>query len=150
MVAAVIYEDKLYFASVGDSFAYLFRNRQLVRLNSSHNLINEEHACTIRNESLDPLPGKSIKQGEALTQFLGMRDQGETDYNIKPLKLKPGDVVMLCSDGVAGVLSEACMSECLSYGRPVDMCASLEEEVKKANRKYQDNYTALLVQCRTK
>lgn len=150
VVAAVIYDEKLYFASVGDSYAYLLRNRQLVRLNCSHNLMNEEYACTIRNGSMDPRDGRSTKQGEALTQFLGMRGHSEIDYNRRALKLKHGDVLMICSDGVAGVLSEECISECLSHGLPTDMCMELEKEISKENRKYQDNYTALIVQCRRK
>ena len=149
-VAALIHEKKLHFVSVGDSYAYLFRNRQLVRLNSSHNLLNEEYACTIRNGSLDPEEARNTQQGEALTQFLGMPGQHEIDRNIKALKLKAGDVILICSDGVAGVLSEDCISECLSYGLPMDMCQALEKEIQKANLRYQDNYTALVVQCRIK
>lgn len=150
VVAAVIYGDKLYFASVGDSFAYLLRNRRLVRLNLSHNLLNEGYADTIISGSLDPEPARSIPQKEALTHFLGMGRQDEIDCNIKPIRLRPGDVIMLCSDGVAGVLGEECLSDCLSHGTPADMCASLEGNIRAVNSRYQDNYTALIVQCRMK
>lgn len=148
VVAAVIYDEKLYFASVGDSFAYLLRNRQLVRLNLSHNLLNEAYAYTIMCGSLDPEPARSTPQKEALTQFLGMGQQDEIDCNIKPIRLRPGDVIMLCSDGVAGVLDEQCLTDCLSYGIPADMCSALEENIRDVNNRYQDNYTALIVQCR--
>ena len=148
VVAAVIYDEKLYFASVGDSFAYLLRNHRLVRLNLSHNLLNEGYADTIISGSLDPEPARSIPQKEALTQFLGMGRQDGIDRNIKPIKLLPGDVIMLCSDGVAGVLDEQCLTDCLSHGIPVDMCAALEENIRAVNSRYQDNYTALIVQCR--
>lgn len=148
VVAAVIYGEELYFASVGDSFAYLLRNRQLVRLNLSHNLLNEAYAYTIMCGSLDPEPARSTPQKEALTQFLGMGRQDEIDRNIKPIKLFPGDVIMLCSDGVAGFLDEACITDCLSHGMPEDMCAALEESIKAVNSRFQDNYTALIVQCK--
>ena len=148
VVTAVIYDEKLYFTSVGDSYIFLMRNRQLVRLNRSQNIQNEMYLETLSDGSTDPSIANSVQQKEALTQFLGMDGLEEADSLVKPLDLLPGDVLLLCSDGVAGYVDETCIAECLSFGVPIDMATALDREIRLADRKYQDNYTALIVQCR--
>ena len=148
VLAALIYNEKLYFTSVGDSYFFLLHNRQLTRLNRSQNLLNAERRAAIRSGVLDPHGPDRNPDKEAITHFIGMPGLDETDSLRCPLPLAPGDVLLLCSDGVGGVLSGACIEDCLSFGVPTDMCAALETEIKRANLRYQDNYTALVIQCR--
>ena len=102
----------------------------------------------IYDGNLDPSAGANAAQKEAVTHFLGLDGLDETDSFRCPLKLVPGDVILLCSDGVGGVLTYPVMEKCLSHGVPADMCAALEAAVRARNLQYQDNYTALVIQCR--
>ena len=148
VVAGVILDEKLFFSSVGDSYIFLLRDHRLFRLNRSHNVFSRDNLDAIFDGVLDPHAAFENPEKEAITQFLGMPELEETDSLIRPLPLMPGDVLMFCSDGIGGTLSVPCIENCLKYARPVDMCSALEEEINKINLRYQDNYTALIVQCR--
>ena len=148
LVAAFVFHGKLYFVSVGDSYLFLLRNRRLFRLNRSHNVLNRDWLEALEAGQSDPLPALRNPEREAITQFLGMGGLDEMDGFRRPLTLEAGDVLLLCSDGVGGVLSEDCLGSCLSHGTPEDMAQALEEEIRNINLKYQDNYTALIIQCR--
>ena len=148
VVVGLIYKQKLYFTSVGDSYIFLLHNHTLVRLNRSQNVMNRDLQDDILGGRLQPEIARRNPEKDAITQFLGMPALDEGDFLRRPLPLSAGDVLLLCSDGVGGVLDRACLEECLRHGHPTDMCAAIEAQVKKANLKYQDNYTALVVQCR--
>lgn len=147
VVACMFYEEQLWFASVGDSFLWLLRDGELLRLNREHNVMTERWAETIRRGGMDPEPGREDPEKAALTQFLGMDLVDDVDFLRRPMKLHDGDVLLLCSDGVGGVLTEETVRACLSNGVPEEMCAALERAVMLANNPYQDNFTALVIQC---
>ncbi len=147
VVACIFYEEQLWFASVGDSFLYLLRDGQLLRLNREHNVLHERYLETIRSGSMDPEPARADWEKSALSQFLGMDVLDDVDYLRRPLKLHDGDRFLLCSDGVAGVLSEAALQSYMEKGTPADACAAMEKAILMENRQYQDNFTALVVQC---
>ncbi len=147
VVTCVFYEEELYFASVGDSFGFLFREGQLLQLNREHNVRTEDYLEILRSGSVDPERAREDPEGPALTGFLGMENLREVDEFLKPMRLHDGDLILLCSDGVAGVLSEDILKSCLGKRTPEEMCIALEEAVKSENRRYQDNYTALIIQC---
>ena len=147
LVACLIYEEQLYYASVGDSYLYLLRDGELLRMNRPHNVRQDLWLESIHCDSMDPEPACANKEADALTQFLGMEDIEDVDYLHRPLTLREGDLFLLCSDGVAGVLTEAEISACLQGDTPDQMCSKLEQAVLAQNRKYQDNYTALIIRC---
>ena len=148
VVTGLIVKERLYCSSVGDSYIFLLHDRRLFRLNRSQNVLNRDWLETIREGELDPDTAKRNPEKDAITQFLGMDELDEIDYFRRPLKLTAGDVLLFCSDGVGGVLSPASLTDCLSYGSPEDMVRSMELGIKTCNLSYQDNYTALVVQCR--
>lgn len=148
VVACVIYQERLYFASVGDSYLYLKRNGQLFRLNRPQNVLYEAYLQSIRAGTMDPNAADRNCEKAALTRFLGMEALEDIDLLRRPLPLLPGDVLLLCSDGVAGTMTDTQVLDCLARPAPKDMCAALEQLLKQrpADR-YQDNYTALVIQC---
>lgn len=147
MVACVFYEEQLYYSSVGDSFLYLLRDGQLLRLNRAHNVLQARWLAAVRSGSMDPEPARTGGEADALTQFLGMGGLEDVDYLRRPLRLHDGDLFLLCSDGVAGVLTEETIAACLREGTPEQMCAGLEQAILLENRRFQDNYTALVIRC---
>ncbi|MGN0498274.1 MAG: PP2C family protein-serine/threonine phosphatase [Acutalibacteraceae bacterium] len=146
-VICLFYNEKLYFANIGDSYLMLKRNGQIYHLNRKHTVFRRDCAALIRNGKMDPSELRLDPERDALTQFLGMDEIGDIDCFKKPLKLENSDIVMLCSDGVGGVLSEEEINCCLNKSCPEAMCTALEQSVIAKGRQHQDNYTALIIQC---
>lgn len=148
-VVCLIYRERLYFASVGDSYLYLKRNSLLFRLNRPQNILHDLYLEAIRGGTMDPSMVRQDPESAALTQFLGIDVLEDVDFLLKPLPLMPGDILLLCSDGVAGGLKEDQIINCLAMPTPQEMCTALEQAVKQASAgQYQDNYTALIIQCK--
>lgn len=146
-VVGIIYKEMLYYVSVGDSFLYLKRGNELYRLNKEHNMCNQLYLEGIREGNLDPTPARSNRESAALTGFLGMMGLTEVDGLKKPYKLRENDVILACSDGVGGVLSEQETLNALQMYTPDEMCQAIEKGIVIHNKSNQDNYTALVINC---
>lgn len=147
VVMGILYQDRLYYASVGDSFLYLLREGNLLRLNAEQNLLHQKYLESVQEGSMDPLPLQDLPNGAALTGFLGMPGLDEVDCSVLPLPIDVGDVLLACSDGVGGVLSPEEIAEALQMPTAEEMCASLEARIVSYNRPHQDNYTAIVIKC---
>ncbi len=147
VVAGIIFRDRLYYASVGDSFLYLFRDDCLYRLNREQNLCHQNYMEEIRSGSADPSDYQEEREAGALTGFLGMRGLDDVDSSIRPLPLKSGDVLLACSDGIGGVLTEEDVKAALSEKSEGEICERIEAFILDYCRKNQDNYTAVVIRC---
>ncbi len=147
LIACIFFKEQLYWASVGDSFLYLLREGGLYRLNQEHNYRTQLYLEAVRDGQLDPSQANADPDGHRLSRFLGMDGLEELDRSVRPMPLQDGDVLLLCSDGVGGVLSEDAVRACLETRNPSLACAKLDEMVRAAARRSQDNYTALVVSC---
>ena len=147
VVAGIVYDEKLYYASVGDSFLYLKRGVGLYRLNREHNLRNQMYLESIRLGTMNPQEGREASEAAALTQFLGMTGFDDVDCSVRPLPLKEGDVLLACSDGVGGVMDEDEIKNSLSLMSVQAMCGQIEQKIAAHAKTNQDNYTALIVKC---
>jgi PPM family protein phosphatase len=88
-------------AHVGDSRAYRLRNGRLDQLTQDHTWVNEQVvAGFLSKEQARSHPLKNV-----VTRALG----GESDVlvDVRELEVRPGDVYLLCSDGLTGMLSDA-------------------------------------------
>lgn len=146
-VVCLFFNERLYWASVGDSCIYLKRGHGLYRLNQDQNRRANLYLEAIREGRLDSSEADADPDGHRLSQFLGKDELDEVDASLRPLELVSGDTLLLCSDGVGGVLSEDELLACLEESSPALACARMEEHIQAANRKHQDNYTALVVMC---
>lgn len=147
LVCALIFQETLHWISIGDSFIYLKRGPCLYRLNREQNLRTQSYLELIRSGNLDPSEANEDPDGPRLSEFLGHEALTDVDQSLRPLPLENGDRLLLCSDGVAGGLSEATISACLESETPAAACSRLEKEIKSLEWVHQDNYTALVVQC---
>lgn len=147
LVGALIFQECLHWISVGDSFIYLKRGHGLYRLNREQNLRAQTYLELIRSGSLDHTEADEDPDGSRLSEFLGRETVTDIDRSLRPLPLENGDQLLLCSDGVAGGLSEAAILACLEAETPTAACNRLEEEIRSLEWVHQDNYTALVVQC---
>jgi PPM family protein phosphatase len=99
--AAIVLPGTLTVAQVGDSRAYLLRDGRLWSLTKDQSLANELLARGV----LTPDQMGSFSHRNVLLQALGVKTAVEpviSQYN-----LKPGDRVLLCSDGLHGLISDA-------------------------------------------
>lgn len=147
VAACIFYKEELYFASVGDSSLYLKRNDQIFKLNQEHNIKSKRYLEQIRSGIWLPQEAKEDPEAATLTRFVGMKGLDAIDSTRRPLPLQNKDVILLCTDGVAGVLDEEKIGLCLSKESPVCICDVLEKEILKKAELYQDNYTALIIAC---
>lgn len=147
LAGGVIYRDRLYYVSVGDSALYLRRGKNLYRLNHEQNLCHEIYLDCIRKGIVDPAQGRGDPESAALTGFLGMRGLYAIDASVRPLPIQGSDVLLACSDGVSGVLSEEEICASLDGDDPARMCRELEDRIVEHRNPYQDNYTAVVVKC---
>ena len=146
-IACVLFQDLLWFASVGDSPLYLLRDQQLNRLNREHTVCTQRYEEALLSGSTDPSAGRNDSQSYAVTSFLGQEELEQVDSVLRPFPLQQGDVVLLCTDGVSGTLSEETLLDSLQQETPEYSCIAMEQEIRKQNKPGQDNYTALVIRC---
>jgi len=91
----------LYIAHVGDSRAYLFRDHSLKPLTSDHSWVNEQ----IKRGIITPEIAKNHPYRNVITQALGS-GQGVA-IDVTQLKHCPGDILLLCSDGLNSMVDNA-------------------------------------------
>ena len=100
IVSAFVSNNKIYMANIGDSRAYLFKNNQLFQLTKDHSLVQEKLNLGI----YDGEAAKKDKQKNVLVRTVGFEEKVEPD--IYQFKYQSGDVIMLCSDGLHGKVSD--------------------------------------------
>ena len=147
VVTGILYQGKLYYASVGDSYFYLLRGGHLYRINAEHNLTQDRFLDAIRDDDFDPDNYRDLPEATALTEFLGMIGIDRVDAFVKPLNMYDGDILLACSDGVGGVLSEEELTESLSLSDVNDMSRSIENKIVARQKPHQDNFTGVVVKC---
>lgn len=142
LVMALVLGDELFHLSAGDSRLYLSRGRGLVQLNREQSYGVKLDLMLVKGI----LPASELAshpQRRALTTYVGMGDLEGVDRNTIPLRLQPGDQLLLLSDGVFGTLSEEEICACLTED-PERSVRALERRVLERNRPGQDNFTALI------
>ena len=73
-----------------------------------------------------------------------MGELKEADLNLRPWILEPEDVLLLCSDGISGVLTPPELMEAMKL-EPQEGCRLLESMVLEKQIQFQDNYTAIVI-----
>ena len=125
LVATIVSEGQAWVANVGDSRAYLIRNDQIRRLTEDHSWVAEQvKAGRMTEEEAATSPRRNI-----ITRCLGSQETLNVDL-LPPLSLQPDDVVVLCSDGLTGVVSEAEIATACTEYSPATVA---EELVDLAN-----------------
>lgn len=103
LTAAIVQGDRLVTAHVGDSRAYLLRaGEPISQLTTDHTLVER----LVREGRLSRDEVAAHPQRNVITRAIGNEPQVTVDA-LPPLKLEPGDVVLLCSDGLTGPLDDA-------------------------------------------
>lgn len=147
LIACHFYQEQLLYASVGDSSLFLCRDGLLTQLNEPQTLRQEKLRAMLRRGQCDPSDLSRSKEDAALSSYVGMGSQMEIDGFHRRFQLRNGDVLLLCSDGVSGVLSEDQLLSCMQAGTAEEICQALDMLIRRKAYRSQDNYTALVVRC---
>jgi protein phosphatase len=147
LVAAAVCEARLFWVGVGDSRLYLYRgaDRSLTPCTEDHNLARELQA-QVDVGALDPAVVAEHPDRDALTSFLGLAEVPLVDRNRRPLTLHTGDRLLLCSDGVDGVLDRAALAAPLA-GDPQAAADALIAALRASGQTHQDNATVTVLAC---
>ena len=144
VVAVRIFQDSLHWVSVGDSAIYLMRGGGVFQLNQEHTYLNQLYARELEQERIDKSRAEQDEDARRLTAFVGMPQLEQVDYSLRPLPLQAGDRILLCSDGISGVLTVPELKEAMSLP-PEEGCRLLETMVREKALPAQDNYTGVLI-----
>jgi serine/threonine protein phosphatase PrpC len=136
LTAALIGDDEVSFAHVGDSRAYVFRDGDLKRLTSDHSLVEELR----RQGRLTEAQAEEHPQRSIITRALG--PEPEVDVDTMTYPARPGDVFLLCSDGLTTMVPEARIARILERSKSLDSAvARLIHEANEGGGR--DNITAV-------
>jgi PPM family protein phosphatase len=137
LTAAMLDAQHVAVGHVGDSRLYLFRNGELERLTRDHSLVEE----FVRQGKLTPEQAEKHPQRSVITRALGPENSVEVDAF--RVAARAGDIYLLCSDGLSGMVSDADMAEILAAGGSLDQLAQRLIDAANDNGG-RDNITAVL------
>ncbi len=137
LTAAYVDVDGVAIAHVGDSRAYRWRDGELERLTDDHSLVEE----LIRQGKLTAEEAEEHPQRSIITRALGPEPDVQVDTRTAPAR--GGDLFLLCSDGLTGMIGEAGVAEVLGRGGSLrDMVRRLIAAANQAGGR--DNITVVL------
>ncbi len=109
---------EMYITGVGDSRAYLIRNKKIVQLTVDHSLAQ----ALVEAKTISAAEAREHKFRNVLWKYLGSKEVGEgTDVPVVPIQ--PGDRFLLCSDGLHGVVSDEKLCEYVCAQTDMQACA---------------------------
>ena len=142
VVACALRHDQAVVSHVGDSRCYLVRSGHAKQITHDHTWVNEQRKMGLITEA-------EVAQSESrhvLIRSLGPEMFVSPDTTA--LTIQPGDVLVLCSDGVHDELPEATLASIVSQTKPIDEIAS--ELVSRAvDNDGNDNTTAMVIKIRS-
>jgi len=139
VVAAVVRSGALLLASVGDSRAYLLRDGEMRQITRDHSFVGE----MMRAGAITEAEAQQSKYRNRLTRSVG---GGEANLEVDiypPIPLQPGDLILLCTDGLTQYATTEDLLAAASYGSAREI---VERLVRFANtRGGSDNITASVI-----
>ncbi|OZC03599.1 PP2C family protein-serine/threonine phosphatase [Rubricoccus marinus] len=146
LVAALVYGECAVLANIGDSRAYLVRDTSAELLTDDHSVV----ADAVRQGALTPEEAEKSPFQHALTRALD--GSGDADPDLYPasgcIRLGPAAVLLLCSDGLSGVMEPADLHTHLT--RTPDLTSAARALTASAlDRGSPDNVTVALIEVGT-
>jgi len=142
VTAALVGEESVSIGHVGDSRAYRLRGGRLEQLTDDHSLV----ADLVRGGRLTPEEADVHPQRSVITRALGT--DAEVDVDAFTFEAEPGDVVLLCSDGLTTMLTDEEIVAIVGEAKSLERAA--KQLVKAANRRGgEDNVTVVLFALET-
>src|SRR5213075_228795 len=136
---ATLMDDRLFLAQVGDSRAYILRDGELTQVTRDQSLVNQ----LIEAGQLTEEEAETFEHNNIILQALGTSDTVQVDLTF--CELRRGDTLLLCSDGLSGMVRFEEIREVLrSSTEPLEVCKALTERANQAGG--HDNITVIIVE----
>ena len=100
MTAAVVRGDRAVIAQVGDSRCYVFRRGVLTQVTRDQSLVNQ----LLETGQITAEQAKYFEHSNVILQALGVQE--DVEVQLSRVQLRRGDRLLLCSDGLVGVVSD--------------------------------------------
>ena len=138
VTALVLFGERFLIGQVGDSRAYLMRQGRLVQLTKDHSYVQEQ----VDAGYLTPEQARSHPYSNVITRCVGANSEVVPDVYVGVVK--PGDLFLLASDGLTGMVEDAQLAELLRSDHTPE--EKVEDLIADANSHGGlDNITAILV-----
>jgi serine/threonine protein phosphatase PrpC len=138
LTAALFKDDTLLVAHVGDSRAYILRDGGLTQMTADHSWVGE----MMRRGELTAAQAARHPHRSVITRALG------TDFELDPdvieLSLEPGDRVLICSDGLTGMVDDETIGHIMGLGADAQTTAQSLVDAALENGG-EDNVTVVVV-----
>ncbi|MBI4871050.1 MAG: Stp1/IreP family PP2C-type Ser/Thr phosphatase [Candidatus Riflebacteria bacterium] len=130
VIASIACQGRIYFSHVGDSRAYRFRDGELRQITEDHSFVNE----LMREGRITAEEARNHPRKNVITRAIGSRQRVKVD-SLCGL-LHPGDIYLLCSDGLSGMIEDRDIQAVLArYPKEVPQLIDLSRElIERANQ----------------
>lgn len=141
LTAMLICQGRAFIAQVGDSRAYMLRNGTFRQITHDHSFVGE----LLRDGRISEAEARTHPRKNIITRAVGSRPRVQVDLFVE--KLQPGDLLLTCSDGLSGMVTDEEMQQLLTEGRAkhldyLEICAQLIAKANEAGGT--DNITVTL------
>lgn len=134
---ATLLDERLFLAQVGDSRAYILRNGQMVQVTRDQSLVTQ----LIEAGQLTEEEAETFEHNNIILQALGTADSVQVDLTF--VDLRRGDRLMLCSDGLSGMIrGDEIRQVLLTFADPLQACKELTDRANAAGG--HDNITVIV------
>jgi protein phosphatase len=138
VVSALFLDDALVVGHVGDSRLYRRRDGAFEQITEDHSLLNDY----IKMKHLSPDEIAAFPHKNVIVRALGMKDTVQVDVHVDAPRM--GDVYLICSDGLSGMIKDEDMAEIAASDRDLDVVC--ERLITTANKNGGlDNITVVAV-----
>ncbi|MDQ3328276.1 MAG: Stp1/IreP family PP2C-type Ser/Thr phosphatase [Chloroflexota bacterium] len=139
LVLALVMQGKAFVANVGDSRAYLVRDDQIQKLTEDHSLVER----MVASGQITSAEARLHPRRNVILRSLGTDPQVEVDLYVEALQA--GDRLLLCSDGLSGMLPDEALAQISGRERDVDRaCRALVRAANDAGG--MDNISVVLAE----
>lgn len=141
VVAVLAQGDRFVLANVGDSRIYRIRRDQIVQVSRDHSFVQQQ----VESGVMSAAEAHQSQYRHMITRALGLKESVDVDFTEQPAH--PGDVLVLCSDGLSDLLDD---EEILAavQNHEDDLDRACQALVERANAKGgDDNITVVVIRA---
>lgn len=123
--AASLLDSQLWYGHIGDSRLYLVRGYRISQLTQDHSQV----ARMVRDGLITPEEASIHPQRNVLISAMGA-ESAASDFSDTPLPLEPDDILLICTDGLHGLVNDQELLAVAATRRPEEACKELVNMAK--------------------
>ena len=138
VVVLLVVRENVYIAHIGDSRAYIYKDKTIFQLTRDHSLVQElVEQGKISEDAAKTHPNKNM-----ITRALGVSLRVDIDF--LETKIKPKEALLLCTDGLTNMVEDETIQKVLEEEKGQNVCDRLIDMANDAGG--MDNITVVVVE----